>query len=846
MRGHLINFADAFEQLTGHGPFPWQQRLYEHLIKADLPSSCDLPTGLGKTAVIPIWMIALANRPDCIPHRLIYVVNRRTVVDQTTDEVVKLRKVLNAIATSSPLRQKLEVLGVSTLRGQFADNREWSANPSRPAVVIGTVDMIGSRLLFNGYGAGFRTRPLYAGLLGQDALLVHDEAHLEPAFQQLIEKIQDEQNNEASLGDRFRLRVLEMSATPRGNGDTIKLDDADLATGEIRKRINAKKRIHLIANADAKKLADQIADLARDRFGASGRAILIFVRKVEDVEKIAKKLPQDRTRQLTGTLRGMERDQLVEHSVFKRFLPGAEASEQTMYLVCTSAGEVGVNISADHLICDLSTFDSMTQRLGRVNRFGLGDDTEVHLFHPSKFDQSDELDARLSKSLVLLRELKGDGSPSAISRLDRNKRTEAFAPPPTILPVSDILFDAWALTSIRGEIPGRPKVEPYLHGMSDIEPPQTHVAWREEVGKIRGHLLNQHPPRDLLEDYPLKPQELLRDRSDRVFKHLDARAKMRPEDIVWIVDDEGNVEVTPLAELAEGDEERIEYRTVLMAPTTGGLRIDGMLDGACDDEASDVSNRELVNAMGSQRRIRVWDNDKQRDEKTKGMRLIRRIDFRPTEESDEEADVRSWYWFERPAGGDSDGSRSAPDPLLWDDHTRDVVHNVKRFITDLPLSPDLKKALLLAARFHDLGKKREHWQRSIGNSSEVPPWYAKSGKNWQPRDFTSYRHEFGSLLDMPAHEEFKALANQPQMQDLILHLVAAHHGFARPHFPPECAVDSPDHSTVVCEKMAREVLQRFARLQRRYGRWGLAYLEGILRAADYYASAHPGLEGDQP
>src|ERR1035437_6624303 len=43
------------------------------------------------------------------------------------------------------------------------------------------------------------------------------------------------------------------------------------------------------------------------------------------------------------------------------------------YLVCTAAGEVGVDMSADHLVCDLTPFDSMAQRLGRVNRFGDGD-----------------------------------------------------------------------------------------------------------------------------------------------------------------------------------------------------------------------------------------------------------------------------------------------------------------------------------------------------------------------------------------------------------------------------------------------------------------------------------------
>src|SRR5439155_16412911 len=90
-------------------------------------------------------------------------------------------------------RPEEEPLAISTLRGQFADNAEWRNDPARPAVVVGTVDMIGSRLLFSGYGCGFKSRPLHAGFLGQDALLVHDEAQLEPAFQELVTAIQHEQ-----------------------------------------------------------------------------------------------------------------------------------------------------------------------------------------------------------------------------------------------------------------------------------------------------------------------------------------------------------------------------------------------------------------------------------------------------------------------------------------------------------------------------------------------------------------------------------------------------------------------------------------------------------------------------
>jgi CRISPR-associated endonuclease/helicase Cas3 len=112
------------------------------------------------------------------------------------------------------------------------------------------------------------------------------------------------------------------------------------------------------------------------------RAVIIFVRTVDGVKRVVeglrkKKVADDHIAQLTGTIRGKERDALVEHPVFKRFLPNPGTTiAGAVYLVCTSAGEVGVNISADDLVCDLAPFDSMAQRIGRVNRFGrrTGDD----------------------------------------------------------------------------------------------------------------------------------------------------------------------------------------------------------------------------------------------------------------------------------------------------------------------------------------------------------------------------------------------------------------------------------------------------------------------------------------
>src|ERR1035441_8716454 len=90
---NLEQFRSAFERLTGYAPFPWQEALYvDWFSKGIFPSSCNLPTGLGKTSVVGIWLIALACHPVKMPRRLVYVVNRRTVVDQTTEEVVKYRQ----------------------------------------------------------------------------------------------------------------------------------------------------------------------------------------------------------------------------------------------------------------------------------------------------------------------------------------------------------------------------------------------------------------------------------------------------------------------------------------------------------------------------------------------------------------------------------------------------------------------------------------------------------------------------------------------------------------------------------------------------------------------------------
>lgn len=870
----IIEFEPAFHALTGNPCFPWQRVLFQRFVDAApdirFPEACDLPTGLGKTSVIAVWLLALAHHAVqgtvlSFPRRLVYVVNRRTVVDQSTREAERLRErllsselagVANALGSLCSHDVEGSPLAISTLRGEFADNGEWRSDPARAAVVVGTVDMIGSRLLFSGYGRGFKSRPLHAALLGRDALLVHDEAHLEPAFQSVVEEILKEQQGCSRERDRFH--VMALSATARSGVRSFSLTSADLEHEVARRRLCAEKRLQIHSLPDGARLPDRLAELASSPI-FEGQAVLVFVRRVKDVEAVRAVVDarSSRSAVLTGTLRGHERDRLARSNpVFARFVPESDRSPEcspqagTVFLVSTSAGEVGVNLSADHLVCDLTPFDSMVQRLGRVNRFGSGSAT-VDVVCEQINAEGDALAAAMQRTRSLLARLprlpgtdRLDASPMALAELPREERLAAFSPQPRIPRMTDVLLDAWSLTTVR-DLPGRPPVADFLHGESEWEPPETQVAWRREVEYVTGDLLARHPPDELLEDYPLKAHELLRDRTERVVEQLIKIAERHPGDSAWVAAEDGRATMHELSELVLGDKkrsaERLEGCTVVLPPRVGGLR-DGMLVGTSSfDESEDYDVGDEWQDEAGQRRIRQTDATPPR-----GMRLIRSIvrTVDPDRAEDEVPVVEAWHWFVRPCFADDDGSRTAREAERLDIHLEKAARYAAA-LSERLLDPEEAKAVRLAAGWHDLGKNRRIWQRSIGNlGAQI---LAKSGPSMSPRDVTRYRHEFGSLIDLRATAEFSTLS--PEQQELTLHLVAAHHGRARPHFPLEESFD-PEHPDRVATEVALSVPQRFADLQARYGRWGLAYLESLVRAADALASqdigsGHPGTEGSR-
>jgi CRISPR-associated endonuclease/helicase Cas3 len=540
-----MEFEEGFEKLTGFAPLGWQTRLYSRFVADDpkgFPRRLDIPTGLGKTSILPIWLLARVDNPK-LPRRLIYVVNRRTIVDQATRIADELKE-----------KWKGKTLHVSTLRGEREDNGDWKRDPTAQAIVIGTVDLIGSRLLFNAYRGSRWHKSFEAGLVGQDSLIVHDEAHLTGPFDALLDRVVELQNLHTRELIARPMRVLSLSATTipaKTEEDVFKLIDEDRQEALVKKRLESHKRMTIEELAGKKKLPERIAELAGE-YKDSAVRVLVFVQSPADASAVAtaiKKLigkggEKDRVEILTGTIRGYERDELVGKPVFKHFIERQQLTSGAVYLVCTSAGEIGVDFNADHATCDLSTLDSMIQRLGRVNRRGEQSDTRVRVVVEFK-SKAGKLDPQRKVTRTLLESLHHDEqgydvSPLSLrSLIEKPQYPKALTPEPQKIKLQSMTLDAWALTSIMEDWPIAAEVEQYLHGIVE-ENGRTEVAWRSELDWIADYSIDEDSLNRLFDQYPLKPRELLSDRTDRVAELLMKIRQTVPDPRILIVGKEAS------------------------------------------------------------------------------------------------------------------------------------------------------------------------------------------------------------------------------------------------------------------------------------------------------------------
>ena len=930
-----MDFSEAFRCLTGHGEFRWQARLYAQLVENEeqWPKALDLPTGLGKTSVMAIWLLARAVNEQ-LPRRLIYIVDRRTVVDQATREAEKLR---NAIEKDElrGIRNRLGLadrcLPISTLRGAHIDNREWLADPAAPAIVIGTVDMIGSRLLFDGYGVSRGMRPYHAGLLGADAFFVLDEAHLCPPFEALLESVQKLQRSDGN-DNRQRIpmfHLLTLSATGRrcDGEDVFSLQDEDYKDEPVGNRLRSKKSLAVCALGLEEKLEDVLSSLAWMKRGRNNR-VLVYCGSRKCAQQVYRKISSLAKRERTGVQielmvgarRVFERERLASWLEQTGFVSGSDVTRDApVFLVATSAGEVGVDIDADHMVCDLVPFERMVQRFGRVNRLGMGQaDIEVLAEPPRKGkldkprcpadpglakpvmpekpgrEASKEEHAEYKKKgtayrkalkiyetgmkkyaremenyrkalrkyetewrqyhafeacLALLKALQGDASPGALITLkehaehDRQlaKWMELACTPLLLRPALTLpLVESWSMTSLR-EHTGRPDIGPWLRGWID-EKPQSMIAWRKHLPwNDDGETLDSDAIEAFFDAAPIHVLETLETYTHEIVDMLIKRAQAvlqsgeydTKQPVLMILGTAGDLcGVYRLGELADGTKKK-----TLEMELAGNRCVAASLLGGLDDSGLLDPKRDSVPGMfDSGWDEKVLDNIGYRvaaaEEDINGEWCIvyRHAVQLPDNDEDTDASMIVVGALRRTGVGRAGDPAVARREQRLDEHLAWAGEAARTIGKRLGLPEDYIRMLVVAARAHDLGKAREQWQNAMNAPIDGRP-YAKTKAGGNPRMLNGYRHEFGSLGDAMDDDELAALPEP--LRELALHLIASHHGYARPAIP---AIDPDTPPSLLAERVGMVAL-RFARLQREWGPWGLAWWEAIFRAADWQASA---------
>lgn len=923
-------------------PFPWQKDCLAAFLENKIPSALDIPTGLGKTSVMAIWLVAWLSGVS-VPRRLVYVVDRRAVVDQATSEAMSLRSFVEA---RPDLAKKLGTAGtlpISTLRGKHVDNRVWLENPASPAIIVGTVDMIGSRLLFEGYGVSRKMRPYHAGLLGADTLIVLDEAHLVPPFEKLLERL-SEQEGELRPKDEANqklvpgLKLLSLSATGRSDKPALGLTGADLEPGTItHKRLTAPKHLDFKPLGEDEDLADALARHAWDlsNQGKSPVKIIVFSNKRDDAEKakiaIEKRAKGDKkadleavhidTQLIVGGRRVHERQATAKWLADHKFVASANGRpERATFVFATSAGEVGIDLDADHMVGDLVAWERMIQRFGRVNRRGEGNANIIIVQQPdpkptkaeenalkkpvSERDKKEQKAAacreeKLAKARALvrpfdllprdekginvcpaaLRDLKLSTLPNPEDEADDRSRAEkrailanATTEAPLRPALSRPLVDAWSMTSLPQHT-GRPKVQPWLRGWVE-DAPQTTVVWRCHMpfdrsgkstpDKIIEGFFDAAPPHasEGLETETSRVIAWLKKRAEAIQKSRSGKVKATPgssrpalrldEWFAILLGDDGEPDGAAmtldslLSDLSEKkSKDRLEGRlagaTLVLDARFAGLSKDGLLSDTEDiPQTLDDGTEWLETIKGEPAiRFRIRERTAEQAESTSETDNGWSQRLRVPIETSVEGEVLRWLIVEKWRSDSTtpdDGGSGKWQTLT--DHQNTAIEKAGAIAGQIGLPEAFIKMLKIAARLHDEGKRAEKWQKAFKAKAIGGP-YAKTPGPINQALLDGYRHEFTSLKHLADDSDFQSLPSD--LQDLAQHLVAAHHGFARPLISTQGCSDAPPS---LLESRAREVALRFVRLQRRWGPWGLAWWESLLRAADQQASRELELTSD--
>lgn len=549
------DFQAYFKAVHGHVPFPWQERLLLQVVRERRwPSLLDLPTGAGKTAAMDVAVFHLALDAAqgwaniSAPRRIVMIVDRRTVVDQGFE---RAKKIADKLAGASEgvlfdVAERLRSLGgagsplaVAQLRGGMPRDDAWAERPDQPVIAVSTVDQVGSRLLFRGYGVSDGMRPVHAGLLGNDVLLILDEVHLSDPFRRTLESVeryrtwprgggavrarspQGDAVSTQPLPDRWQF--VQMSATPGGASD-FGLAEEDRRDERLARRLRASKPVEAhevkVSGGAAAKRATFAAECAARAVGLAkhGRRVGVVVNRVATAREIAAliqgegRLPAgSQVFLVTGRMRPVDRDDL-DAKITPLLRSGRErrADLAPVIVVATQCIEAGADFDFDALVTECASLDALRQRFGRLNRLGELEDTDAagarspdaaravvlvasdalakdatdpiygdalaRTWHWLKQETRDLGIDAIEPAITALREQREDGPEGGRLAIEALLAPKERAP--VMLPAH---LDMWAQTK-PAPFPD-PDVALWLHGIRRKPRPEVQIVWRGDVSE---------------------------------------------------------------------------------------------------------------------------------------------------------------------------------------------------------------------------------------------------------------------------------------------------------------------------------------------------------------------------
>nr|WP_300327736.1 type I-U CRISPR-associated helicase/endonuclease Cas3 [Accumulibacter sp.] len=783
------SFASWYAARHGYPPFPWQAALAMRIAADDWPDALTPPTGSGKTAVIDAWLWArLHGRP--VPRRLVYVIDRRLVVDGVTEYALALA------ASLDPQQQP----AVVTLRGGLTVEEDWLADPLRPTVILSTVDQVGSRLLFSGYGISPRAASIHAGLLGNDALFVVDEVHLVRPLLQTLTSVAALRGNTLPLPWRF----LPMSATWDG-GKAHGLSAADWAHPVLSRRLKASKPAALVKLAANEDLARALIDAALNLRRQGAEVIAVVCNRVDRARAVFEHLQgQAEAALLIGRIRPCDKTALTREYL-PRMAVGSRGQRAPLFVVATQTIEVGADLDMDGLVTECAPLSALRQRFGRLNRLGELAETPGVIVYQRPKTKSDPIYGQdIERAWNWLSEV-ASGKPktvdfgvSAMNRLlfENPSPQEEEQDAPLLLAAH---VDMLSRTSVKHGI----NVAPWLHGWKSGSA-DVYLCWRADWDSTS---IEAAPP--VQDELLAVPLHALRCWSEDI-ADLDGGELVRGDKggkrkyLRW--DGEQALEVDS-ADARAGD-------TLVLPAEAGG----------CDRYGWAPRSTSSVTDVGDTRR-RVRLHPSVHPELASEIRALL---------ADDHAGAVAWQDLARQTG-QLDGepgrvlaypggcvvlaasewtSQSALRKVALREHLQAVGVRAAALAQASGLGDDLVDAMRRAGAGHDAGKEDRRWQAMVGGDGSLLLAKGPGGDSrWLslPR---GWRHEMASAV--------------LQKGALVRYLVGSHHGLGRPLLPA-----APDLG--LWQKLAGWA-ECWACLQRTYGPWGLAYLEALLRLADWTVS----------